>query len=214
MAPFDAQAILDAVDAGTAPDTWKVYRAQRSYFFGWGISLWGLALTYIFCCAVIILLVFPLSSHEDVQSRLLLALLGIVCSLFAYAFAWQGFVLLRQIPSAPKQVLILTPDGFVVRTGPQAVIPLSNSSIISPTKAWAGTKGGRIFSVTYDNIASTALRIAPRLFETDINLMLTCINPLHAMTWRIDNRFPDTDTIAQSIIEAHTRYTAQHTQTQ
>jgi hypothetical protein len=45
-------------------------------------------------------------------------------------------------------------------------------------------------------------------------LVLTLGSPERQYFWRIDNRFPDTDTIAQSIIEAHMRYKVQHPEAQ
>ena len=218
MISFDAQAILDAIDAGNAHDEWKVYRARKGYFLEWGASLWLLAL--IMCAvgaAVIVgLILAPPASWtgESAPMYYVFWLLGPLCLLISYFFAWQGCVLLGQIPGASKQVLVLNPEGIVARQGPQSKIPLSNSSIISPTTPWAGAKDGVIFSILYDRMASAHLQVERSRYEERISLILTFVAPRRILSWRIDPRFPACDTIAQSIIEGYMRYEAQQSEAQ
>jgi uncharacterized membrane protein len=52
LATFDAQAILDTVDAGKAHDDWQVYRANSGYFLGMGIF------TIVFALLSALMLIF------------------------------------------------------------------------------------------------------------------------------------------------------------
>jgi hypothetical protein len=217
LAEFDAQAVLDAVDAGTIPSGWQVYRAMRGYLAEWGSGFWLLALLFVLMGATLIALFIlapPSPQTWDEDPQYFLVLLAASCMLLAGLCIWQGAILLRQIRSAPKQALVLTPEGFVVRMGPQAMIPIANSSIISPVRDWAGARGGMIFSVTYAAMVSADLHIEPGGYESQINLILTFVAPRRIVFWRVDPRFPSRDTIAQSIIEAHMRYKAQHSEAQ
>jgi len=208
---FDAQAILDALDAGSAPDTWKVFRARESYFLEQGAILWLTALPCVILVALAVSLAFsPATSSWTDPFRYYGILLGLTgCACFA-VFIRRGFTLLRQRRSASKQMLVLTPEGFVVRTGPSQWLPADTAAAFSTILSWAGARGGRIYSVSFDRTVSIYLYLGNNLFQTQVSLIMTLINPRRLTVWRIDPRFPWRDTIAQSIIEAHTRYAAQH----
>ena len=207
---FDAQTVLDAVDADAAPHSWKVYRATKSYFVEQAATLCSIAFMLFFIGVGAVALGIFVTLDDDQPLRYFSFLAGPVCVLMAYAVASQGFRLLRQTGSAPRQMLILTPSGFVVRIGSEAMLPIADSSIILPARAWVGVKSGGIFSVRYDKMASADLDVQHARYETRINLILTFVAPQRIINWRIDPRFPSRDTIAQSIIEAHAWYEAQH----
>jgi hypothetical protein len=215
LATFDPQAILDAVDTGAAPGTWKVYRARESYFLEQGAIIWLTALLCVILVALAVSLAFsPATSSWTDPFRYYGTLLGLIgCACFA-VFIRRGFTLLRRRRSASKQMLVLTPEGFVVRTGPSQWLPADTHTAFSPILRWAGARGGRIYSVSFDRTASIDLYLGNNLFQTRVSLIITFINPRRLTFWRIDPRFPWRDTIAQSIIEAHLRYAAEHSAAQ
>ena len=215
MATFDPQAILDAVDAGTVPDNWKVYRAKSSYFWNQGLSLilLGLVVASIVVVPIALIVVFwpKLDIHIQWDNGVtyLVPLAGVFFVVFAVLFGEQGCMLLAQIHSARRQVLTLTPEGVVGRMGKQSQVPISPSAIVGPAQSWDGAPHGRIFTIQYDKLRSVRLYVTSSKYEKFIQLMLTLAPSERQYFWLIDNRFPDTDIIAQSIIEAHARYIAQ-----
>jgi hypothetical protein len=134
-------------------------------------------------------------------------LLGVFFLLVA-AYGWAEAVnQLAQVRSAEKQMLVLTPHGVVVRMGKQANPLFATSAYVGPLRAWSGARDGRIFAIPYERMRSVRLHVTHSKYEKFIELALTLASPPRNDLWRIDNRFPDTDSIAQLIIEAHARYT-------
>ena len=213
MATFDPQAILDAVDGGTIPDTWKVYRARKSYFRVVGSTYIVLAfLLALGAVSGIVSLV--ISGTTDIWGAgaliCILLPLGILIALLAVYLARQGRMLLAQIRSTPKQVLVLSPEGVVGRVGRlPSGLPIGITSW-----PWDGAQKGHIFTIPYDKLASVGLKVTSSRYGTDFSLKLRFVSSQGSVFWQIDERFPDRDTIAQRIIEAHARYTAQHAATQ
>ena len=147
MATFDPQAILDAVDAGIAPDTWKVYRARKSYFRVVGCIYIVLAfLLALGAVSGIVSLV--ISGPTDIWGAgtliCVLLPLGILIALLAVHFARQSRLLLAQIRSTPKQVLVLSPEGVVGRVGG---LP-SGLSVGITLWPWDGAQKGAYFHHT------------------------------------------------------------------
>ena len=215
MTPLDPQAMLDTVDAGSAPDDWKVYRARKEYFLGWSATLWLLAL--IMCAVgvgVVALGILALTSSWSDPFRFFVLFLGLICGALATMYYWQGLVLLRQVSSASKQLLILTPDGFVVRTGPSQWLSAFDDAGIAPILPWNGVKGGRIYCAAYAEMVSADLSIWNTLFQARVRLIMAFVHPRRLVVWRVPRRFAYADTITQSIIEARARYDALHTEDQ
>ena len=210
MTSFDAQAILDAVDAGNAPDDWKVYQARKGYFLGHGCMLWLASLLFP---AITIALVVPtnlLSLSWDAPFLYVALFLELTWAALAVICSWQGFTLLRQVGSASIQIVVLTPDGFVVRTGPNQWLPAYSDVGISSDLPWAGVKGGRIYSAAYAEMVSADLSVWNTLFQARVSLIMAFVHPRRLIFWRVPPRFAYPDTIIQSIIEARTRYEALH----
>ncbi|HEY1388372.1 MAG TPA: hypothetical protein VGF38_07495, partial [Ktedonobacterales bacterium] len=210
----DPQAILDAVDVGTVPNTWKIYRAKSSYFWSNGLSLILLALLMASIVVVPVALIIGFRPELDIRIQwdngvtYLVPLAAVFFAVFAILFGEQGCMLLAQVHSARRQVLTLTPEGVVGRMGRQLQVPISPSATVGPVQSWDGAPHGRIFSIRYDKLRSVRLYVTNSKYEKFIQLVLTLAPSERQYFWLIDNRFPDTDIIAQSIIEAHARYKA------
>jgi hypothetical protein len=92
LATFDPQAILDAVDTGAIPDTWKVYRAKSSYFWSQGLALILLALLVASIVVVPIALIIVFWPELDIHIQwddgmtYLVPLAGVFFVVFAVYF--------------------------------------------------------------------------------------------------------------------------------
>lgn len=221
MAEFDAQTILDAVDAGTAPDTWKIYRARKSYLLGQGLFLFIVGLLMLLCsaglCAMGVFILFiPQRDIGAILSAVASIFVGVGCIALSVAILRAGASLWWQMRAAATQVFVLTPDGFIARTSVQPKIPLTDSAITPPAIGWTGTKAMRIYTVAYSEVRAVALVVRHTRADTQISLDLTLKtpNPCAKGRWLVDPRFGASESIAQSIIEAYSRYTAQHPPTQ
>jgi hypothetical protein len=209
---FDAQAILGTVDTWRAPDSWQIYRANSDYF--WRVVLTDLILILLLALipvsTIVMLIVAGAQKHiawDDGFVYFILAF-GVFLLLSALYCGIDGVNQLAQIRSAEKQMLVLTPHGVVGRVGKRTNPLFSSPGIVDLSWAWDGAPDGRIFAIPYDTLKAVQLRTANANWETDIYLILWFDAPLKIQSWRIDNRFCDTDGIAQRIIEAHVRYAA------
>lgn len=217
LAEFDAQAILDAIDAGAALGTWTVYRAKRSYLLGQGFLFLALALVFVVLAAITIGAVIPTpfsSGTDDLAWALFLfVMLGVVCSIMAIAFCWTGINQLRQMRTATTQILVLTPEGIVARMWRPVSEPV-DASTASYLLGHSGTGRAYIYAVAYEQVRAVILYVEHAKYETIISLGLSyrTRNQPIKVSWLVDPRFGTSEAIAQSIIEAHTRYTAQHTE--
>jgi hypothetical protein len=141
---------------------------------------------------------------------------GLVCGIVALMLGWGATTLLRQMRTATSQVIVLTPEGFVARTGqrPKRLLPDFSTSL--PSLEWFGPSNAQIYAAAYDQLQAILLVVEPSLLTKRINLNLTFKRPHEPRTvqWFVDPRFGPVDVIAQSIIKAHTRYMAQHAATQ
>jgi hypothetical protein len=221
VATFEAQAILDAVDAGTMPDEWRVYRARKSYLLGQGLFLFIVGLLILFCsCALMAmgLVIFVISQRDagTLISSAASLLFGLGGSALSIAILWAGASLWWQMRTAATQVLVLTPDGFVARTAVQPKIPLTDSAFTPPAIGWTGTSTMRIYTVAYSKARTVALVVRHTRADTQISLDLTLKtpNPRAKVRWLVDPRFGASESIAQNIIEAHTRYMTTHEKAQ
>src|SRR6266849_1955254 len=104
---FDAEAMLSAVDAGQAPDTWTVYRATASYFVGRGLATGFVGL---FMLALVGLLVAQVGvpTGDDWWLYALFALMGLGSCLLSFVF-------FKEMRRRGRRILVLTPEGFVER---------------------------------------------------------------------------------------------------
>lgn len=217
MATFDPQAILDAVDTGAIPDTWKVYRAKKSYLLGQGLFICILGLLMLFCSGLLIaigvfIIVLPGRDGGALIGGLAAALGGLVSVALSAGFLWAGVSLWWQMRTAAIQILALTPDGFVARTAVQPKIPLTTDSPMTPASmGWTGTSNMRIYVVAYSQARTVSLVVRHTRAESQISLdfALKTPNPYYIVRWFVDPRFGKSDTVAQQIIEAHARYAAQ-----
>lgn len=206
---------------GTAPETWKIYHARKSYLLGQGLFICILGLVMLCCsvglCALGVFIFFIPQRDTGAMLGALAAILGGVgCIVLSGSFLWAGASLWWQMRTTSAQALILVPDGFVARTAVQPKIPLTNSAITPPAMGWTGTSKMRIYAVDYSQTRTLELVVRHTRAESliSLDLSLKTPNPSYRVRWFVDPRFGASESIAQSIIEAHTRYAAQHAEVQ
>ena len=218
MATFDPQAILDAVDTGSGSEPWTFYRARKSSLLDQGYIIGAQLLMMIFIASVLVAASIGLyfGGPPDAGTRiyaLVFIVAGLVCGIVALMLGWGGITLLRQMRTVTSQVIVLTPEGFVARTGqrPKRLLPDFSTSL--PDLEWFGTSSVQIHAAAYDQLQAILLVVEPSLLTKRIKLNLTFKRPHEPRTvqWFVDPRFGSVDIIAQSIIKAHVRYAAQYT---
>lgn len=217
MSTFDPQAILDAVDTGSGSEPWTFYRARKSWLLDQGCIISAQSLMMIFFASVLVASSIGLyfGGPPDAGTRiyaLAFIVAGLVCGIVALVLGWGATTLLRQMRTVTSQMIVLTPEGFVARTGqrPNRLLPDSSTSL--PALEWFGTSSVQIHAAAYDQLQAILLVVEPSLLTKRIKLNLTFKRPHEPCTvqWFIDPRFGPVDVIAQSIIKAHARYAAQH----
>lgn len=217
MATFDPQAILDAVDTGSGSEPWTLYRARKSSLLDQEYIIGAQALMMIFIASVLVAASIGLyfGGPPDAGTRiyaLVFFVAGLVCGIVVLMLGWDGTSLLRQMRTVASQVIVLTPEGFVARSGkrPNRLLPDFSTSL--PALEWFGTSSAQIHAAAYDQLQAVLLVVEPSLLTKRIKLNLTFKRPHEPRTvqWFIDPRFGPVDIIAQSIIKAHARYIAQH----
>ena len=216
MATFDPQAILDAVDTGSGSEPWTIYRARKSSLLDQGCIISAQSLMMIFFASVFMASSIGLyfggpSDAGTLIYVLVFVVAGLVCGIVALMLGWGSATLLRQMRTVTSQVIVLTPEGFVARTGqrPNRLLPDFSTSL--PALEWFGTSSAQVHGAAYDQLQAILLVVEPSLLTKRIKLNLTFKRPHEPRTvqWFIDPRFGPVDVIAQSIIEAHARYIAQ-----
>ena len=199
MAVFDAERALALADEGRSGEVGPLYRADANYLREDGCvrsfaSLVCVALTLVLVVIVADIVAQPLGSgyvdFSVIAILVLATLLGVGLSWYFIARAVAPF---RSIGSVKTQILLLTPEGFVARTG---------------------TQPRDIFAVSYAEIARITMSTAHTRYESFLYLDLTYRTPqadgLTVRRWRVDPRFGKVDEIAQAIIEGHLRFSLAH----
>lgn len=119
---LNANAVLEQARMGTAPSTWQVLRANRSYFMQQVII--GVVLVIAAIAAAIYLLatgtVVGYGVSDTTSSNVLLVWL-VIDMVVLLVIVITGIVMavrhLGQMGSANQQMMVLTPDGFVRSLG-------------------------------------------------------------------------------------------------
>jgi hypothetical protein len=213
MGRFDAAALLAAVDAGQPPSDTRSFGAKRTYFFEQGCVYFFLTAVCVFMATIAgglgVLQVsegLPTAPSAGTGSDMsapqtwlwvMLGVLGLLAFVgLAVVSGARVLDAVRGLRSWRTQVLVLAPAGFVARTG---------------------TSPRAVFAVSYVALTAISLSIRHTRYETITDLLLTyrgsssdaAATPrLEHLVWQVDPRFGPPDTIAQAILEAHTRATA------
>lgn len=195
MSDFDAQQVADAVQSGTIPETWKVFRAPGKSYVASGIFM--VALAILFFASLLISLLFASPNATDPTPWE-----SILCQgAFALACASVGFYTFRQVFAAGAQWVAVTPTGCVEYLGKregitrQIAFEQCSSIALRSLRSYRTLHGARLISSV-----SIGLELN---YKPHLNLKA----PLPSI-WDIGDRFAAADTIAQAIIEAHARYVA------
>jgi hypothetical protein len=194
LSDFDAQQIVDAVRAGSVPDSWRVFRAGSAYDIEQG-SVWALSAFVFLGISLASPILMVNIDSSDLSAFLVMCL---VFGLPGLGFAYAAFRQFRRIPTAKERWIALTPDGVV---------------------EYGGATSGIAFSIAYSRLAAVSLVVGHTRYESIISLRVVYRSSPSAtenkrVTWRIDPRFPQREEIAQAIIAAHTLYIANHTSKQ
>src|SRR5260370_10490778 len=115
--------ILSQGRAGTAPNTWQVYRPSRSFFVQGAIGGVVLLIAAVAGAAYLLLSGTVVGyGVNDFSPDGVLTFWFIADLVVLLAFAIGGIVLmvcrLRSLGSIDDQELLLTPEGYLTRTGP------------------------------------------------------------------------------------------------
>jgi hypothetical protein len=197
LSDFDAQQVVNAVQSGTIPETWKVFRAPGKSHAASGIVMVALAILFSASLLVSLLFASPNATAPTPWQSILFQ------GVFALAFASVGFYNLRQVFAAGAQWVAVTPTGFVEylgkREGISRRIAFEQCSSIS-------LRTLRSYITTYGIRHISSVSIGLELnYKSHLNLKA----PLPSI-WDIGDRFASADTIAQTVIEAYARYLANH----
>lgn len=175
---IDAHAVVEQIRASTAPTSWQVTRANRSYFI-WS-ALGGVALAvgavgaaiYLSLSSTIVGIGVNDQTPDNVAffwfvvDRLVLAAFAIGGVIYAIRRA-------RAIGSADEQMLVLMPEGFVRRTGAAdkdvLAVNYGNLATITPSVRNGTqyldmrTKAGKRVSIELDGRFGSAKALARQI---------------------------------------------------
>lgn len=182
---FDPNAILGQVQTGMAPSNWHVLRARRAYFVQSAVS--GFVIAVLAIAATVYILssgtVFGYGLNDQTPENVAFFWF-IVDMVVLAAFLIGGiiFAILRLVAmrSAENQVLVLMPEGFVMRTGTSA-------------------KATR--TVLYQNVAT----MVPTTHNGSVSLVMRLANGRKAQVG-LDSRFEKPKALAQQIQGMHAAY--------
>lgn len=133
LAVFDAQQIVDAVQAGSVPDSWTVFRAGSAYDIEQG-SAWALiAFVFLGISLAPPVLTLPIDSSD----LSIFWVIGFVFGLPGLGFAYAAYRQFRRIPTVREQWITLTPGGVV---------------------EYRGAKSGIVFAMAYSQLAKVSSR--------------------------------------------------------
>ena len=123
--PFDARAVLAQARSGNVPAAWHVYHASRFYNILMTVLIVIMALTsgpgLIFSPWMRML------SSGDLE-LIISAVTGLAVSLICFPSAVAILVLgMRELRAGDRQLLVVTPDGFVERCGRYSTLTVSFS---------------------------------------------------------------------------------------
>lgn len=145
---IDSNAIIGQVQTGTAPANWQIYHARRGFFVQEAIG--GVVITALAVAAAVFVLasgtVFGYGLNDQTPQGVL-TFWFIVDMLVVAALFIIGIVFcvtrLVALGSAERQMLVLMPEGFLMRRGnsPKAtlLIRYQNIATLVPT-----TRNGRL----------------------------------------------------------------------
>lgn len=182
---FDPNAIVSQAQAGMAPPNWQVLRARRGFFVQGAIS--GVVVAVLAVAAAAYVLssgtVFGYGINDSTPDNVLsfwFIVDMVVLALFLIGGIIFAILRLAALGSAETHLLILMPEGFVLRTGSSA-------------------KATR--TVLYQNVAT----LVPSVRNGSVTLVLGLTNGRKAQV-PLDSRFGKPKPLAQQIQGMHAAY--------
>jgi hypothetical protein len=196
MCAFASAEVLDHVNHQDIPASWTVFHAQPGYV--WQNVLFNLVVVVIVVegASVIVFLGIAIASALMSTPPLpyvvacLLIPAGIAGTLVTYLVR-ISILQIRTVGKIKDQVVVVTPEGFV---------------------AYAGDKPQDTVAVDFADLDTISQTVLPTRSENMFYLRLVYKKTAQpkSLDWRIPPQFPSLDVIAQTIIEAHLRYTLEH----
>jgi hypothetical protein len=206
---LDTQHVLSQIESGAPAPDWEVLPVRTGYLvgrvlvgiFGTVIGSLGAGFGAFFALGGFGGLGFapgdPTPALFFVALPLLVATIFAIAGLYFLVSGLSGFMLLFQ-PPARRPVLALLPGGVVER---------------------GGMFGGRIRSVSYDDVAHAQMRITTTR-TTNTSTGATSTSVQHAIvfthrdgkkeTWKMDGAYGRPDEIISRILTAQIQYSALH----
>ena len=187
---FASAEALDQVKLQAEPDNWTIFPAEAGYFGGnifqflFGASFLAIV---IGVCTVLVIQNGPYSFSD---LWLMLAFLG-AFGAGTIVLIWLAIRQFRELRTVKEQVLIITPEGFMVRSG---------------------GKPQNMFAVAFADLDAISLNVQHYRYWNKYFLQLGYNENWYPRryAWRIPPQFRALDVIAQTIIESHARYTLEH----
>lgn len=176
---LDAQAILDQARAGNAPAAWHVYHARVTFFRRRGLYYTAACLASI--VAGVALLV---ASYVRFHAQGLCAFPCVLLYVLGYTWISGRLAITygRIARSGAPQLLVLTPEGFVMQNGPHTLtVPYHDYKRFTMHRGPWNSYGIMSEDVGYGTRA-----------------------------WRIDARFDDPGAIARRIVADQAAYVAEY----
>jgi hypothetical protein len=182
---LDANTIINQVQSGTAPASWQALRGRRSFFVQGAI--WGVVGAVLAVAAAAYLLTSGTVVGYGINDQTPDNVLGFwfIADMIVLALCVIGgiiFSIMRLVAlgSVENQLLVLMPEGFLMRTG-------------------TSEKATRL--ILYQNIA----KIVPRVRNGAVSLMLQTRSGGTAQV-PLDSRFSKPKPLAQQIQGMHAAY--------
>jgi|SRR5689334_10190120 len=199
--PFDACAVLAQFRSGRIPESWRVYRARRRSLVGSAVGLLFIAFMFI----TFAILEGPSGRSIDDGFSLMLAIVVTGITALVAAFV------LSELRGIGEQVVIITNEGFLVRT--DVTIPIERI-IVPRSFAVAFADLQHLTSMTQGsppglvNSLHEALREAISSQETMTAIILDYLDGRH-IELQFPARFGWPQPIIKDVVAAYTSWQAQ-----
>jgi uncharacterized membrane protein len=190
---IDTQAVVQQASLGMAPPSWQVLRAKRSFFISSAIG--GVVFTIGALAAAIYLFVsgaiVGIGVSDQTPSNV--AIFWFIVDMVALAAAAIGGVIfalgsLRGLSTADEQMLVLMPEGFVLRRG---------------------AAENKTTTVNFQRVAT----VTPSVQSGRVFLIMQIVGSGQRAKVELDNRFGPAKRLAQQIAGMHAHYVTTHQQT-
>ena len=182
---IDSNAVINQVQSGTAPTSWQVFRARRGYFVQSAIlrvvaAILAVAVAvYLFMSGTVFGYGINDQTSDNVLTFWLIVDMLVLASVLIYSIV-TTFTHLISLGSVEGQMLVLMPEGFVMRQGTSA-------------------KSTRL--VLFENVAT----LVPTVSSGSVSLVMRTRNR-RKLRIPLDGRFGKAKQVAQHIQGMHAAY--------